>query len=24
VCTVLDPWWWTAKLSEICRDLFQK
>jgi len=24
VCTVLDSWWWTEKLSEICRVLFQK
>jgi len=24
VCTVLDSWWWTEKLSETCRVLFQK
>jgi len=24
VCTVLDSWWWTEKLSETCRILFQK
>jgi hypothetical protein len=23
VCTVLDPWWWTERLSETCRVLFQ-
>jgi len=23
VCTVLDSWWWTEKLSETCRVLFQ-
>jgi len=24
VYTVLDSWWWTEKLSETCRVLFQK
>jgi len=24
VCTVLDTWWRTEKLSETCRVLFQK
>jgi len=24
VCTVLDSCWWTQKLSETCRVLFQK
>jgi len=24
VCTVLDSWWWTEKLSETRRFLFQK
>jgi len=24
VCTVLNCWWWTEKLSETCRVLFQK
>jgi len=24
VCTVLDSWWWTEKLSKTCRVLFQK
>ena len=24
VCTVLDSWWWTEKLSKTCRALFQK
>ena len=24
MCTVLDSWWWTEKLSETCRVLFQK
>ena len=24
VCTVLDSWWWTEKLSETCRVLFLK
>jgi hypothetical protein len=24
VCTVLDSWWWTEKLFETCRVLFQK
>jgi len=24
VCTVLDSWWWTEKLSQTCRVLFQK
>jgi len=23
-CTVLDSWWWTEKLSETCRVVFQK
>jgi len=23
VCTVKNSWWWTEKLSETCRDLFQ-
>jgi hypothetical protein len=23
VCTVLDSWWWTERLSETCRVLFQ-
>ena len=23
VCTVLNPWWWTEELSEVCRVLFQ-
>jgi len=24
VCTVLDSWWWTEKLTETCRVLLQK
>jgi len=24
VCSVLDSWWWTEKLSKTCRVLFQK
>ena len=24
MCTVLDSWWWTEKLSETCRVLYQK
>jgi len=24
VCTVKNSWWWTEKLSETCRVLFQK
>jgi hypothetical protein len=24
VCTVKNSWWWTQKLSETCRVLFQK
>jgi len=24
VCTVENSWWWTEKLSETCRVLFQK
>jgi len=23
MCTLLDSWWWTEKLSETCRILFQ-
>ena len=23
LCPVLDSWWWTQKLSEACRDLYQ-
>jgi len=24
MCTVKNSWWWTEKLSETCRVLFQK
>jgi len=24
VCTLVDSWWWTEKLSETCTVLFEK